>query len=237
MYRSVLVPLDSSPFAEQALPFALSIARRLAATLQVVMVGSHRADARCEYLEHVVERIRHVDGVPALSVQHHFLIGDEIAPTIRMYAELAGVDLVIMTTHGRGTLGRLLLGSVGYELMDHLPVPLLLLRPSEEVTEWAAEPVLKHILVILDGSSATERILEASVAVGRLADAEYTLVRFINNIPQGATELDSISLSSAAPELLDEIQSVRERQQKEAQAYLAGVADAWRVKDTAFIHA
>jgi len=38
MYRSVLVPLDTSPFAEHALPFALSIARRSEAALQVVSV-------------------------------------------------------------------------------------------------------------------------------------------------------------------------------------------------------
>jgi len=36
MYRSLMVPLDGSPFAEHALPFAASIARRAGATLHIV---------------------------------------------------------------------------------------------------------------------------------------------------------------------------------------------------------
>ena len=40
MYRSLLVPLDGSAFGEHALPFALSIARRAGATLNIVRVHS-----------------------------------------------------------------------------------------------------------------------------------------------------------------------------------------------------
>jgi nucleotide-binding universal stress UspA family protein len=50
MFRSLLVPLDGSPFGEQALPFALSVARLAGATVQLVhvLVNPHSAVAILE---------------------------------------------------------------------------------------------------------------------------------------------------------------------------------------------
>ncbi len=240
MYRSLLVPLDGSSFAEQALPFALSIAQRAAARLQVATVvphswnsflhsepaSTHLTDAWRSYLERVVERIRR-SNVP---VSYVVLEGEKVAPALCAHAEQTGVDLVVMNTHGRGTMGRLWFGSVAYEVVHHVSAPLLLLRHDDYSTEWEKEPGLQHMLVTLDGSPLAERVLEPAIALGTLMDAEYTLLRVINDIPLGTPELDSISLSSPAPELLDEIQIVQERVQNEAQNHLEGVAERLRAR-------
>ncbi len=240
MYRSLLVPLDGSSFAEQALPFALSIAKRAPARLQVATVlphswksfltsaqaSSHLAGAWRGYLERVVERIR-LSNVP---VSYVVLEGEKVAPTLCAHAEQTGVDLVVMNTHGRGTMGRLWFGSVAYEVAHHVSAPLLLLRHQDSPNEWEKEPALQHMLVTLDGSSVAERVLEPATTLGTPVDADYTLLRVINDIPLGTPELDSISLSSRAPELLDEIQIVQERVEKEAQNYLESVAKRLRAR-------
>ena len=234
MYRSLLVPLDGSPFAEQALPFALTIVRRAAASLQVVAVMphpgilvstqfvAHMLGRWSGYLERVVERIQRCHAVP---VSCRVLEGEAVAPTIAAYVKQIEADLVVMTTHGRGTLGRLWFGSVAYELIRNLSVPALFVRPHDGVAEWDTEPALRHMLIALDGSLLAERMLEPAVTLGTLMNADYVLLRVLNDVPVGAPELDPISLSSPALELLDEIQAVQERLRKEAQDYLDRAAE------------
>jgi nucleotide-binding universal stress UspA family protein len=55
--------------------------------------------------------------------------------------------------------------------------PILLVRPHEKVLDLASEAVLRHILVPLDGSVLAEQVLESAVALGKLMQADYTLVR------------------------------------------------------------
>ena len=86
------------------------------------------------------------------------------------------------------------------------------------------------MLVPLDGSSLAEGMIEPAVTLGGLMDADYTLLRVINDVPMGSPELDSISLSSLAVEVLDEVRSVQEQVQKEAQDYLDGIAERLRAR-------
>src|SRR5262249_50197760 len=143
MFLSLLVPLDGSPFGEQALPLALSIARRAGATIHLVHVHNPVAEPyhpsipplpakdpltlqverdQNAYLEATAARLRRAASVPV----HPVLIKGEVVPMLRATATSMEADLVIMTTHGRGVLGRFWLGSVADNLMRELPVPLLL---------------------------------------------------------------------------------------------------------------
>jgi len=237
MYRSLLVALDGSPFAEQALPLALMIARSAAADLHVVTVGAPENAELSNYLDSIVERIRRRNTFPAVPLKCQFLKGDAVAPTICKYVDRIGIDLVVMKTHGRGALGRLFLGSVGYEIMEHSPAPLLFIAPQHKAprangeqhrTDWGMEPAIRRMLIMLDGSSEGEQILAPALDLGRLMDADYTLDRVISSIPRGTEELDPISLSSPAPELNAEIQRIWERERKHAQDYLDGIAERLR---------
>ena len=151
-------------------------------------------------------------------------------PRISAHAESIGADLIVMATHGRGALGRFGLGSVPFELMHSSPQPLLLVWPVDGLPEWEDEPDPQHMLVALDGSSLAERMIEPAINLGSLMGADYTLLRVVNSIPRGTPEFYSISLSSSAVEVLDEIRSVQKRVQKEAQDYLDGVAQRLRAR-------
>ncbi len=89
------------------------------------------------YLGGVVKRLRDVSSVPVRSE----LLEGETADAIRAAVSSTGVDLVVMTTHGRGPLGRFWLGSVADELVRHLPTPLVLVRPGEAAPDYRREPV------------------------------------------------------------------------------------------------
>jgi nucleotide-binding universal stress UspA family protein len=237
MYRSLLVPLDGSRSAEQALPVALSIARRAGATLNLVSVqvpfpptygeGMVRlenpleADAREKartYLDGVVQRIAAVSPVPAAAT----LLEGPVAESLYRQATTTGIDLVVMTVVGAGPWTRLWLGSVADELVRRLPMPLLLLRPQEPAPELGREPTIKQILLPLDGSEAAEQVGEPAAALGTLMQAEFTLLRVVSPAaPAAGAEGGSQGRQSQACE---------KQLQAEAQAYLDGVAERLRAR-------
>jgi nucleotide-binding universal stress UspA family protein len=252
MYRSLLVPLDGSPFSEQALPLALGVARRSGAGIMLLHVQAPLASIYTEnplfvadnLEEHLRSRQRahdqgYLDGIAKRLVAGadvHVttaLFEGEVAAGIRAEVERTGAGLVVMTTHGRGPVGRFWLGSVADELIRTLDVPLLLVRPGEEAAVSSKEPSFRRILVPLDGSELAEGILEPTVALGSLMGAEYTLVRVINPvlrlsyIPQGPT------LDQMAKTLLDRVQTLQEEVRKQARDYLEGVARRLRQRGLA----
>lgn len=221
MFRSILVPLDGSLFAEHALPLALGIASRAGARLRLVQVHvpyglmnldgmapfAVELDARAlarerAYLAEVAERSKKVTPCP---VDAASLEGCNPVEALAEYAAREGVDLVVMTTHGRGPLTRSWLGSVADGLLRRATVPVLLLRPREQAPELGQAPVIRHILVALDGSPLAEEVLGPALALGALLRSRYTLLRVID---------PRFSEGSSPPPA----------ERLEAEAYLGGVA-------------
>ena len=243
MYDKVLVPLDGSGFAETALPTALTLARRVDATVHLVTVREplpsyarlewdeeiHGAAER--YLEAVVERL----GTSGVNATYRVLTGP-VADTLVDHGEEVGADVAVMTTHGRGPLSRVWLGSVADAFVRHASYPILLLRPedggeSEEDTLPGALPTsgpratgpveaaapFRRVLVPLDGSELAESVLEPVLDITGTEGVEYVLLRMVP-YPHDV----------ASPYLPDTIQhNVEELEawQAEAGRYLDEVAD------------
>lgn len=188
LYRSILVPVDGTPFAEQALPLALAIARRHHAILHLAMVHQPAPvlvnamdfpgpgvmvdrDARREeheYLNDLIER---------LSAQHRpvsgVLLEGDVTGALETHVRLTLTDLVVTTTHGRGQFARFWMGSVSDHLMRHLEVPVILLRPSPEIP--APESVAR-VLVALDGSRFAEKALKEAAVIASAFQAGLELL-------------------------------------------------------------
>jgi nucleotide-binding universal stress UspA family protein len=231
MFRSVLVPLDGSPFAEYALPLAASVARRAGAPLRLAQVMHPLSDqffwapepgdplgvelraqtrSRAQaYLEDAGRRLQGAGAVPVVCdvVEE----GEGVAESIRGDVLRGGADLVVMTTHGRGALARSWLGSVADELARSLTVPLLLVRPGQEALDLGREVVLRHVLVALDGTPFAERVLGPAEALVRTMDADCTLVRAVPAAPASAGGV-----------------TVADRLRREADEYLQAVAGRLR---------
>jgi nucleotide-binding universal stress UspA family protein len=192
--RSIVLPLDGSPLAEQAIPFAQAIAQRARAKLKLVLVheptllmepgagyaklelAMQKADR--EYLKSVTARLREQLG---RSVSSSVLRGIPVAQTLATYLSELRADLVVMTTHGRGGIRRAWLGSVTDQLIRSAELPILIVRPGEAGSpERGVE--LTEILVALDGSALAEAALEPAAALARLWDAEVTVVQVIRPV-------------------------------------------------------
>ena len=154
MYKRALVPLDGSPVAEAIIPFILDIAGPL--DMEVVLlriiepiptmvleapayvepedVEARQTDAE-EYLAPIAVMLRN-KGVRVESRVRRGLPGEQIVAAARE----AGADLIAMSTHGRGGLGRLVFGSVAQAVLRHAGIPVFLLRTTEaEVARRAAQ--------------------------------------------------------------------------------------------------
>jgi nucleotide-binding universal stress UspA family protein len=188
MFHSILVPRDGFAFGEHALPMAMSLARRANASVELLhvlepLVGVvpelaayqgplevEYRQAKHEYLDALLQRLP--DG-PDASVTVEMVDG-EILPAIHKAAERA--DLVVMTTHGRGPLGRFWLGSVADQLIREVNRPLLLLHPSKEPPDFSREPLIRRILLPLDGSDLSEQIVWPARQLARLTHATTRLL-------------------------------------------------------------
>jgi nucleotide-binding universal stress UspA family protein len=222
---------------------ALSIARRAGAGLQLVHVhhptsavyaeGASVLDAELaqqiksehqSYLDSVAGKLVRQSSVP---IESMFLEG-EVAATVKAAASKVGADLVVMTTHGRGPIGRFWLGSVADELARSLPMPLLLVRPHGPTPPLTPEPELKHVLLPLDGTALAEQMLEPAYNLGRLFGADYTLIRVIKPVTPVTYNLEGFTPTPMAMSVLDQIDKLHEGLVKEAQGYLDDVAKRLR---------
>ncbi|HET6575636.1 MAG TPA: universal stress protein [Fimbriiglobus sp.] len=201
MFRTVLVPLDGSPSAEYALPWALAAAGPNAgihlvhvhvAPVPMMVEGVVVADPNLDqsireqegdYMAHLAERVRVAN--PNLSVTARTIDSDSpLAEAIGQSAEEAEADLVVMTTHGRGPFARFWLGSVSDEFLRHSPVPTLVLRPRDDKApaNLAAKPTLRHLIIPLDGSELAERVVAPAVGLATRFGADVTLVLVLGSV-------------------------------------------------------
>ena len=138
-FDKILVPLDGSLFAEAALPKAVELIRNsdeatlilLRAARATVCPGVDPSDAQVtvvreaeEYLETVAARLRE-DGVPGVRTSVWY---GAAAPAILEAARIANPDLIMMSTHGRSGIGRLVVGSVAESVLRGTRTPIFLIR-------------------------------------------------------------------------------------------------------------
>jgi nucleotide-binding universal stress UspA family protein len=204
MFQSIVVPTDGSAFAEAALPLATQIALQAKARIGLLLVhqppavplvsGSRRVydamdgqtrESEFGYLKDMNQRLKD-QGVAASDSS---LLSGSVADSLQTEIERRGADLVVMSTHGRGGLSRIWLGSVADRLLHSVTVPLLLVRPVAE----GRSPVLcviERIVVPLDGSPLAETVLEHAMTLATVFGAELYLVRVVPPVLYGAFAMD-----------------------------------------------
>ena len=231
MIKSILVPLDGSPFSEQALPWAACLAKVTGAHLELARVhdpvpawtiateGAVAAttvdpsirDAEEQYLANCAARLEE-GGFTGITRQ---LLDGDVVERIAAHAEDNAFGLVVLATHGRGALSRLWLGSVSDALVRRLTVPVLLIRPAEGTAIPPAERFRK-VLVALDGSAESESAIEPALALADPKRCEVVLLRVVPPIPIAGEAGMGASL------VMDESLTAALTQQ--AETYLEGVA-------------
>jgi nucleotide-binding universal stress UspA family protein len=193
-FRSILVPLDGQALAEQALPIACAAARRSGATLHLVtvqpplpplvlasdaagvaqQVQEETARAMRAYVEQAAGNVRASDlGVTAT------LLEGPPAERLAAYVRDHLIELLVMTSHGRGGFSRMWLGSVADRLLRTIEVPLLLLRPHD----GAPATAYRRILVAV-GERAELEVVEPALTLGALlGTTSYVLAHVVEPLP------------------------------------------------------
>ncbi|MGH7618928.1 MAG: universal stress protein [Gemmatimonadaceae bacterium] len=192
MFKKILVPLDRSALAEQAIGEAALLARGSNATIDLVLVhtpfpfaGGPEAPwndaewaAEHTYLEAVEHDLRSGSSVP---VTHAIMRGN---PIERICDRASDADLIVMTSHGRTGLSRVWLGSVADAIVRRTSIPVLILRAK---TSGHARAELRrgfrHILVPIDGSALAGEALGPAIDVAKASGADLLLFRAVYPIP------------------------------------------------------
>lgn len=217
-FKRVLVPLDGSALAEQALPFARCLAQLVRGDLILVRAalgrGSH-ADPVEAQLQAASEAEAYLARL-ASQQQADYAIETSVpfgppAEEIVNVARLRAADLIVMTTHGRTGLGRVLVGSVAQEVLQKTSLPVLLVRGDLPIRRW--ENGLRTILVPLDGTEPAETVLPRIAPLAAQANARLILLQVIT---QRAPELAAYDIVYLPEENAAQAEQVR--------AYLARVA-------------
>ena len=213
----ILVPLDGSMLAEQALPVARFLANVFDSKLLLTTIDEKKrkpsdsnqtangdaAEApetiNCDdYLRQVVAL------TSADSTAAECLTGaGEPAGEIARIADESDANLIVISTRGDFEIGRLFSPSVAQRVIEDANVPILLLRPTDD---WASRYCkFERMLVALDGSAEAECVLPFVKFLADRFDNEVLLV----SVPEGAESenyaetmrhyLDSIAISLESP--------------------------------------
>jgi len=196
MKGTVLVPLDGSESAERALGLAIAVAARADARLRLVHVhvpvvrhlaavplNAYRLefqsiDSAEAYLSSLLDRLQS----SAAGVITADVMRGNVIETLVHEIRKRDVALVVMTTHGTGGLRGALMGSVAMELVRECRSPVLVAGPAT-ATSFTQDPddplqdiEIANILIALDGTEPSARIVPHAARLARLFGARLTLV-------------------------------------------------------------
>jgi len=189
MYEKILVPLDGSEVAEQAMPYVERLARKLKSEvilMTVCLPGDPLERALAEYIERRAEKIQSL-GVKTRSL---CIEGDPAASIIN-FAEKNKIGLIVISTHGHGGISNWPLGSIAGKVVQRSNIPVFLVRSSQP-GKAPADDKLEKILITLDGSVFSETIIPYAEKLAKSMNCEVTLLRVIEQakLPQLAAYID-----------------------------------------------
>ncbi len=134
MYSRILVPLDGSDLAREIIPLVEEMASAQGAEvvlLEVLPASGVLPKTAAKEREEAEEHLTKVEQQlldKGIKVHHTIRHGSDAAAEIVDYAEVNDVDLIAMSTHGRGGVSRWVFGSVAGRVLRGTDKPILLVR-------------------------------------------------------------------------------------------------------------
>lgn len=200
MYHRLMVPLDETVNCQHAIPYALAIAAREEAVVELVHVAlppslaaqmstagmetfvptAVDADADASVHRSAVKRLATIadEAVHAgqVRVESTVLDRSDVARAIAEYALETKPDLVVMTKHDHSRLERLILGSVSESVVRRVEAPVILVPATDEPPVLSERVSIDHILVPLDGSNLSSTIIPHARAIADAMGARVSLL-------------------------------------------------------------
>ena len=189
MFQKILIPVDGSQCGDHAAKFGLEFAKRLGA--RVVLTNALIEYATEKDANRVIGPSREMAeklGVPfevRLAEGRFLSIGDGIIEA----SQESNSELIVMGTHGREGVPRMLLGSVAEWVSRRATVPVMLIRELAHPTTHATPhpttelPKLERILVAVDGSPQSNLALTTASDLACALGINLELIHVIPDIP------------------------------------------------------
>ena len=214
--KNVLFATDFSPTSESALPYAAAICRRFGSTLHNAHILSEASllmmsggvdyvsmstiyeDAHSEAKLRLDQISAQTAGIKSLSHVRHGQVWKNLAGIV----DENQIDLIVVGTHGRSGLGKLLLGSVAEDILRHAPCPVLTVGPK--VCGRAKLPAiqkqghdlcpvelqLRQILFATNFAQYSLYVTQKAVALAEEFQARLTLLHVIEDYTRLGTRPD-----------------------------------------------
>lgn len=146
--RTILVPTDFSECGNYALSYAASLARMFGASIicvhviepMVPTVGysgmteplpiADITDQLEDSAERELPKIAEREEFASLKTEEVIVHGEAASEIVRV-AKDKNVDLIVVSSHGRTGLGRILFGSTAEAVVRHAPCPVLVVKPAK----------------------------------------------------------------------------------------------------------
>ncbi|NOY98367.1 MAG: universal stress protein [Chloroflexi bacterium] len=214
--KNIAVLLDGSSYAAQALPWAKMLCLKTGAHLTLLSsIKGKFPDPNDEFTSIFKERKAYLDGV-LKELQDDGIKADVsicqgfIADAAQLLVHQQNIDLVITTTRGKSGEQNWTSGGVSRKLVQKINQPILLIQVSEDGK--TIPPKLERILVPLDGSIFSERVLPYARALAKAFDAELILLT-IPAVPEpedyhAPSEIINVIRSNAEKQIRDFLEAV-----------------------------
>ncbi len=190
--HNVLMATDFSRYSNLALNFGLELAHDYQAqayvvsvipTDEILLAGpdayiAAKDATRRDLLELKAELARKCSYVEGKDY-HLYMLEGAVADAILNFAGQRQIDLIVVATHGRSGLGKMLMGSVAEKVFRQSPVPVLTLGPR--VNQAGYRKMLRNILVPVDFTAASERAVRYAAALARERQASLTALHVLSS--------------------------------------------------------
>lgn len=214
MFRRILVPLDGTKRAEEAIPFARELATSHEAQIFLLHVEPPMASVIDEIaIDNRLEVL--ADELRAAGVKAHIVTEfGKAAPAIATAADLDKIDVIVLAPEPRGLLEGLRHPSVTASVLARTAAPVLIAPPAR-----TAEPpqLLQfggaQVIVTLDGSELAEKALPTALRLARHYDRPLLLLRIV----------PPVRIIAAGPETYPLVRDNYESEVREATDYLAAL--------------
>jgi nucleotide-binding universal stress UspA family protein len=200
-HARILLPLDGSRLAEQAVDLVLRLATVIAievVLLRAVAAGDPGTSGAQEYLRQVRSRLESILGRERITLR---LDMAEPAAAILEAARICDIDAIALATHGRSGIRRALRGGTATAVIEGSSVPLLVLGPGALLEPTTAQIRLRAPVRTLDNERVGEvhrlvldldqRAVVSLVVLGRgpLARDVLVPIEFVESVEQGDIQL------------------------------------------------
>jgi nucleotide-binding universal stress UspA family protein len=181
--KTILCAIDFSPLSEAVLRYAQALARKESAHLLLVHIVDAlpvvAPGAPVQYEQAIATARKHLQDMSRdLAAGNAEIVVEAGDPAVELL-ELAGerkADLIVLGTHGRSGVDKLLMGSTAEEVLSMAECPTITIGPAVQLSQ---QPEIRRVLVPLDFSPQSLAAIEPALEIARTWDAEFFLLHVL----------------------------------------------------------